>query len=294
LILLPKIGHAPPPAHVLTIDVPTAGFPACLRGMSARYIRELLRNLVARDLKARYKGSALGVLWSLLAPLFMACVYLFFFRFLVGRSAQTESIIAGIFAWQFTAGCVHAGLTSVTANGNLVKKVAFPRWLLPLSSTLGGLVDYLLSLCVQLILIGTLLFLRGEFFTIKILLLPLVILAQLGVNFALALFLGGVNVVFRDTQHLVGVLLSAAFFLTPAMYDLDFLRANTAAHPWVAEAALLNPLAVILTALRACLIPGAPFAWNEFAAAGFAFTALFGIGSWFLFQRLQRDFADHV
>lgn len=262
--------------------------------MFGRYERELLRNLVARDLKARYKGSALGVLWSLLAPLFMAGVYLFFFRFLVGRAAASESIIAGIFAWQFTAGCVHAGLVCVTGNGNLVRKVAFPRWLLPLASTLGGLVDYLLGLAVQLLLIGGLLLAKGEFFSLKILLLPLVILTQAAVNFALALFLGGVNVVFRDTQHLVGVALSALFFLTPAMYDLAFLSANTAAHPWVAEVVLLNPLAVLITALRACLIPGAEFAWNGWAAAGFAVTALFGAASALLFQRLQRDFADHV
>ena len=262
--------------------------------MMARYERELLRNLVARDLKARYKGSALGVLWSLLAPLFMAGVYLFFFTFLVGRAARPESIIAGIFAWQFTAGCVHAGLSSVTGNANLVKKVSFPRWLLPLASTLGGLVDYLLSLCVQLVLIGALLVSRGEFFTPAILALPLVIVAHTAVNFAVALFLGGVNVVFRDTQHLVGVLLSALFFLTPAMYDLAFLRDNTLAHPWVAEVALANPFAAIFTALRACLIPGAPWVWNGWATAGLVFMAGFGVAAGFLFQRLQKDFADHV
>jgi ABC-type polysaccharide/polyol phosphate export permease len=262
--------------------------------MRGRYERELLRNLVARDLKARYKGSALGVLWSLLAPLFMAGVYLFFFSFLIGRAARPESILAGIFAWQFTAGSVHAGLVSVTGNANLVRKVAFPRWLLPLSSTLGGLIDYLLGLLVQLALIGGLLLARGEFFPPTLLLLPLVVLGLATFNFLLALFLGALNVVFRDTQHLVGVLLSAGFFLTPAMYDLAFLRDNTAAHPWVAEMALLNPLATLFTALRACLIPGAPWAWNGHAAAGFAGVALFGLGAALLFRRLQRDFADHV
>jgi lipopolysaccharide transport system permease protein len=262
--------------------------------MIGRYERELLRNLVARDLKARYKGSALGVLWSLLAPLFMAGVYLFFFTFLVGRAARPESIIAGIFAWQFTAGCVHGGLQSVTGNANLVKKVAFPRWLLPLASTLGGLVDYLLSLVVQLVLIGALLAARGEGFTTALFALPLVILAHTAINFSLALFLGGLNVVFRDTQHLVGVLLSALFFLTPAMYDLAFLRANTATVPWVAEAALLNPLAVVITALRACLLPDAAGAWNGYATLGLTATAVFALLAAGLFRHLQRDFADHV
>ena len=102
--------------------------------------RELVQNLVLRELKARYKGSALGFLWSILTPLFMAAIYVFFLRLLAGRGVPLEEIIIGVFAWQFTSMCVSGGLTAVTGNASLVKKVRFPRVVLPLAVTLANLV----------------------------------------------------------------------------------------------------------------------------------------------------------
>ena len=95
--------------------------------------RDLLRNLVSRNLKSRYKDSGLGFLWSVLAPLLMALVYLVFLRILARGVPMTEVLI-GVFAWQFTAQCVGNGLGAITENSNLVTKVAFPRIILPLAS----------------------------------------------------------------------------------------------------------------------------------------------------------------
>jgi len=257
--------------------------------------RELLGALVGREMKARYKGSALGVLWSLLTPLFMAAIYAFFFRLLSGRAANTESIIVGVFAWQFTANSVHQGMNSVTGNGNLVKKVAFPRVFLPLAGVTAAGVDYAISLLVQLVVVGTLLWMRGLFFGWNLLLLPLVLLAHAWFNFGLALLLSSLNVYFRDTQHLVGVGLSAFFFLSPAMYDLGFVaKMAVDTHPRLLDLYMLNPLAGLFTAYRLAFLPDTVWPGSPFLLAGLVWPLFFTPLAALLFRRLQRNFADFV
>ena len=92
--------------------------------MEILHRRELLHNLVMRNLKSRYKDSALGFLWSILTPLFMALIYMFFLRILA-RGVPLEEVLIGVFAWQFTAQCVGNGLTCITDNANLVKRYIF-------------------------------------------------------------------------------------------------------------------------------------------------------------------------
>jgi len=176
---------------------------------------DLVSNLVQRELKQRYKGSALGFLWSLLTPLFMALIYVVFLRILAGRGVPVEEIIIGVFAWQFTAQSVTGGLTCITGNANLVKKVAFPRAILPVACVLANLVGFLLSLVVQFAIVIALLALRGESLSLAVALLPAAIGYQFLVNLALALLVAALNVYYRDTQHLVGVLMSAWFFFEP-------------------------------------------------------------------------------
>ena len=191
--------------------------------------RELVGNLVARELKSRYKGSVLGFLWSLLTPLFMAVIYMFFLR-LLDRGVPIEEIIIGVFAWQFTVQAVQSGMESITGNANLVKKVFFPRCILPLSTTLAALVNYLLSLVVQFLIVGGLLIARGGSWARDAAAaaadpVPHAVQPRAGPGFRAS------NVYFRDTQHLVGVLLTAWFFVSPAMYNLDFVQTSPAQRP---------------------------------------------------------------
>ena len=264
-----------------------------MKGVFAR--RELIRALVGREMRSRYKGSALGVLWSLLTPLFMALIYTFFFRLLAGRAANTASIIVGVFAWQFTANAVHQGMACISGNGNLVKKVAFPRVILPVAVTVAAGVDYMISLLVQFGLVGVLLWRAGEFFGPQIALLPLVFLAHAWFNFGLAMLLGSLNVYFRDTQHLVGVGLTALFFLSPGMYDLGFVERMAAEwHPRLMDIYLLNPLAGLFTAYRVAFLPGTVWPSSPMIWVGLAWPLLFTPLCGLLFRRLQRNFADHV
>ncbi|HBA83399.1 MAG TPA: hypothetical protein DCZ95_04815 [Verrucomicrobia bacterium] len=254
--------------------------------------RDLFANLVARDLKQRYKGSVLGFLWSILTPLFMAVIYVFFLRLLAGRGVPTEDIIIGVFAWQFTMQCVNSGMTCITGNANLVKKVAFPRIILPTVNVAAGLINYLLSLIVQFALVAILLGIKGSGMSGWAVLVPVVIVYHSLFNLALALFVSSVNVYFRDTQHLVGVLLSAWFFVSPVMYNLSFAEHLAARWPAAFDLYMLNPMAGVITAYRALIIPGVEFPWSAYTAAGLLIPLALLWLSYILFQRLQRYFAD--
>ncbi len=264
--------------------------------LSASARRELLAALVGREMKGRYKGSALGLLWSLLTPLFMAGIYAFFFRLLSGRAANTQSILVGVFAWQFTSNCVHQGMNCITGNANLVKKVAFPRRMLPMAVTVAAGIDYLISLVVQLGLIAFLLHRSGTTYTWTLAALPLVFLLHAIFNLGLAFFLSALNVYFRDTQHLVGVGLSALFFLSPAMYDLSFvarMALDTGMDPRVMDLYLLNPLAGIFSLYRWAFLGTLP-PLGSFFWAGIAWPFVFTPLAALFFRRMQRNFADHV
>lgn len=262
-----------------------------LRAALTRH-RELLANLTARELKLRYRGSALGFLWSVLIPLFMALIYMVFLQLLGGRNVPLADIIIGVFAWQFTVQCVNAGLTSITGSANLVKKVYFPRVILPLSATLANAVTYAMSLLVQFPLVALLFHATGQHFSPWLVLLPLVLVVHVIFNLSLALLLAGLNVIVRDAQHLVGILLSAWFFVSPVMYNLDFVTRHATAHPWIPHLFLLNPLTVIITGYRSVITAGVPFPWEPASVACLAAIGLFFLLSYRLFQRLQKDFAD--
>ena len=253
---------------------------------------ELLWILTQRELKLRYRGSVLGFLWSVLIPLFMALIYVIFLRLLGGRGVPLTDIIIGVFAWQFTVQCVNSGLFSISGNSTLVKKVYFPRLILPLSATLANLVTYALSLLVQFPFLAVLYHFMGGSFSGWIFLLPVVMLLHFVFNFALTLLLAAINVYVRDAQHLVGILLCAWFFVSPVMYNLNFVNRVAEQHPWVPHLFLLNPLTVIITAYRAALTPGVPFPWEPATFISLALIGLFFVYAYRLFQRLQKDFAD--
>ena len=253
---------------------------------------DLLWNLVARDLKIRYRGSILGFLWTILTPLFMAVIYIVFLRLLAGRGFEYEDIIIGVFAWQFTVQCVNAGLNCVTGNSSLVKKVFFPRIILPLSVSVTGLVNFLLTLVVQWVLVAILLMRQGTFLEATTLWVPLMCLYQLLFNFSLVLLVSAANVYFRDTQHIVNLLMSAWFFMSPVMYPLSLVEAVARAHPWVAQVYLLNPMTVIITGYRAMQLPGVSFPWTVTSVVGLLIPLVIMGVAYAVFQRSQRYFSD--
>lgn len=209
---------------------------------SWRY-RELLRNFVVRDLKARYKNSFLGFFWSLLNPLLMMVVFTVVANALWQRDWRDfpAFVLSGLLAWNWCTAAVSGGVRSVTGSAHLIKKVAFPRQLLPISIVVSNGVNFLLAL-IPMILIAAL---TGRWPTPLLLLLPVVVVIQLLFLTGIALFLGCLNVYFRDTEHIVDVLLMAWFFLTPVFYSVEDLSPRYARLIYI-----VNPMASIVSTYR--------------------------------------------
>ena len=185
-----------------------------------------------------------------------------------------------------------AGVASVAGNASLVKKVYFPRLILPLSVCLSGLINFLLTLLVQWALVAALLAAKGAALPAAALWVPVLSLYHLLFNFGLALLVAAANVYFRDTQHVVGLLMSAWFFMTPVMYTLELVRSVAAGHAWVGGLYLLNPMTGLITAYRALQTPDAAFPWNGCSLAGLLLPLALLAVAVPVFQRAQRNFSD--
>ncbi len=184
--------------------------------------RELIGNLVARELKARYKGSVLGFFWSLLNPLGMMVVFTFVFTMMMPNAQLPKFpifFLCGYLPWQFFSSGVMAGMSSIIGNSSLVKKVYFPKEVLPLSTVLAALVNFLLAMVV---LFAALMVTRTRL-SPYLWLLPVVVGIQTCFVLAMALVLSVLNVFYRDTMLIMDVLLQAWFFLTPVFYSIDIL-----------------------------------------------------------------------
>ncbi len=254
--------------------------------------RELLWNLAARELKQRYRGSVLGFLWTVLTPLFMAVIYLFFLRLLAGRGVPMEEIIIGVFAWQFTVQCANAGTTCVLGSANLVKKVAFPLEILPLSQVLANAIGHLLSLLVQFPVLAFLLWRADSHFAAAWPLFFFWVAWQTMFNLGITALVGAANVYFRDTQHVVGLVLSAWFFMSPVMYNMDFASRLAGQWPWAADLLYANPLTVIINGYRAALLPGAHAGFPPAAWVGLLLAPATLIVGTVVYRRFQNSFAD--
>jgi lipopolysaccharide transport system permease protein len=179
--------------------------------------RELFGNLFRRDLQAKYKGSILGVAWSLVNPLVLLGIYLLVFS-LLWRAIPVDHpalfLLSGLAVWNFFSTSIHAASRSMLDNANLIRKTRFPRQLVPLSVVATNLVSFGVMLAVLLVLNFALL---PRARATQWLALPLA-LALVGLVGGLALALASANVVFRDVEHLIGALLLPWFFLTPILW----------------------------------------------------------------------------
>jgi lipopolysaccharide transport system permease protein len=224
--------------------------------------RELVKNLVIRDLKVRYRNSVLGILWSLLNPLLMTLVFTVVFTLMLPADRNIPAypvfFMCGFLPWSFFASSITGATGSIVNNAPLIKKVYFPREILPLSLVLSNLANFLLSLVVLFAII----FVFRVGLTPAVLMLPLVILAEVMFILGLAFILATANVFFRDTQHILEVVILAWFFLTPVFYPITVLPNN--AHIlgitvniqlWVRR---LNPMASLIASYRDVLYWGRP------------------------------------
>ncbi len=246
--------------------------------------RELLGILVVRNLKIRYKRSVLGFLWTLLNPLLFIVIYATFLKLLKCYEENNPfflpGLVTGVIVWQYLSMCLGDSLHAVLGNANLVSKTAFPRIVLPLSTVAADLVNLLLSLAIMLVYMLAL-SAAGVPISFRYLgLLPVVVVTQTALCLGLSLILSCMNVFFRDTEHLLGVVMLAWFFLTPIMYTFERIPMH------YQRLAFLNPMTGIVVAYRSAVM-GTSIMAPRLMMISFAIawiTCLVGIA---VFQRVQ-------
>jgi len=264
--------------------------------------RELLINLVIRNLKLRYKNSALGFLWSLLNPLLMMAVFTIVFSFMMPNTRINRFpvfALCGILPWNFFIAALSQSVSSIVGNAHLIKKVYFPREVLPISVVMSSLVNFLLALLV----LFPMLVAFGIGVTKWALFLPIVILAQFLFALGLAFVLATMNVFYRDTSIIMNVILQAWFFLTPILYPIDILPASRQilglTLPIRRLMYILNPMASIVASYRTILYgsvsgaPPGPPAWDFFSRT-IVTSLLFLILGYLVFIRYSHRFGEEI
>jgi lipopolysaccharide transport system permease protein len=249
--------------------------------------RGLLYFLTWRDLKVRYKQTALGVAWAIIQPLFTMLIFTLFF----GKLAHVPSngvpypvfVYSGLLLWTFFANGVGTSSNSLVGNANLLTKVYFPRLIVPAAAIGAGLVDLLVAFTV---LIGLMIYYHVPT-SWNLLLLPLFVALTTALAFGVGTWLAALNVKYRDIKFAVPFMVQLWMFVSPIIYPTDFVPPKWG---WLLA---LNPLTGILDGFRASLFGHRPLRWDLVAASVAIIVAisLYGIYS---FVRLEETFADII
>lgn len=257
-------------------------------GLSLKEIwdyRQMIYRLVRKDLRTRYKGSILGFFWTFLNPLLQLLVYTFVFSVILPTTIQNFSmfLFVALVPWLFLSSSLIGGSMSIIASKNLVQKIYFPRIAIPLSTTCSAFMNMLFSMVVLFItLIAT-----GIGISPVIWALPIIMAIQFVFVLGLTFVVSSLNVYFRDLEQIVGIGTMAWQFMSPIMYDVNLVP------PRLLPLFYLNPMTSIIRSYRDILyykrLP-------DFSTLGLA--VAFAAGSlvigYFLFQRLQRGFAEEL
>ena len=247
--------------------------------------RELFLVFVWRDLKVRYKQTALGIAWAILQPLLMTLVFAVFFGIVV-RVPLSDAVpyplfaCSGLLAWLFFSQTIVAGSQSLSGHGHLINKVYFPRLILPLTNVCVRLVDFAAA---SIVLFGLMCY-YGTGFSRNILLFPVLILQLAVLGFALSAWIAALHLKYRDVGSLLPVALQIWMFVSPIVYPSSLIS------PSWRRLYFLNPLAGIIETLRAALL-GLPIDANAFFVSIAATLALSGLSLW-AFHLMSRDLAD--
>lgn len=264
--------------------------------------RELLLDLIWKDLRVRYRYAAMGFLWAILEPLLMTLILSFVFSIVFQYRPGAEALdpetpfavflLCGLIFWNLLSRSVSDGAKSLVANRQLVGKVNFPREIIPYASIGVNLFNFGIGF---IIFLGLHLVLGGALASTALLVVPL-LLIQLALITGLALLLSCVNVFFRDVEYITDVLLVFGFYASPIFYDPSLVRAIAADMPqlaWAVQLYMVNPMACLITAYRDVLLnqqwpQWQHVLWPAALAAGFLAAGLT------VFRPRAGRFADHL
>ncbi|MFA6908618.1 MAG: ABC transporter permease [Patescibacteria group bacterium] len=248
--------------------------------------RELFYIFVWRDIKIRYKQTAIGIMWAILQPFLLMVVFSIFF----GSFAKMPSngtpypifVFSGLLFWNYFSISLTNASDSLVSNENIIKKIYFPRLILPLSPTMTPLVDFFIAFIV---LVGMIIYYHSVPTLTGILLLPLLLFTTFLSASGLGMFLSAINVRYRDIRYALPFFIQSLLFVTPVIYPTSIVSPQ---FQWILK---LNPMTGIIEAARAGIIGNASV---DFRLLGISFSVaiiMFVLGI-FYFRKTERIFAD--
>lgn len=260
--------------------------------------RELTTSLVRRDLKVRHRGTFLGMLWSLTTPLLVVALYYLVFKYIIQASPATDAarpdgnsvpfaiyFFAGLTIWNFFSTSVTSSTGSVVGSSYLLRKVYFPRAILPLSAVLSSLVTLGFEFAVLMVTTLAIVGLPSA----QLLWIPVIVLVVAVMAYGLALFVSAVTVFLRDVEHFIGIFIQLWFWGTPIIYSLQYV----AERPGLVRLLELNPMTGVVVSFRNVIVLNRPPELRLLAydlACGLVFLVVGAL----VFRRWQRLFPEIV
>lgn len=247
--------------------------------------REFFKTSVKKDFRGKYKKSFLGVLWSFINPLLQLLIYSLVFPFILKNNISNYTIflIVALIPWNFFATTITQSTTSIINNGGIIKKVYFPREILPISVVTSGAVNFIIS---TIIILAFVIF-SGMGLSWYILLYPFVLLVQYVLLLGISFIVSSITVYFRDLEHIIGIILLAAFYGTPIVYKLEQLPEN------LQIIMQLNPMTHIINGYRA-IFYNQEMPNMKILGILLAISVVITIIGYFIFKKLQKGFAEQL
>ena len=247
--------------------------------------RELLKTSIKKEVRSKYKNSFLGVLWSFLNPLLQIIVYAIIFSLILKNKQDNYAIFlcAGLIPWTYFSISINKSAFTIIENGNIIKKVYFPREIIPISVVTAETINFLIS---TLIILGFVIF-GGIGISKYILYYPLVLIAQYLVILAISFIISSICVYFRDLQHFIGIILQLLFYATPIVYSQDSIPPE---YQWILK---YNPMTYIVNAYRNIF-----YYKTAIDLKSIILLIIIAIGGcvcgYWIFSKLQKGFAEQL
>ena len=247
--------------------------------------RELLKTSVKKEVRSKYKNSILGVVWSFLNPLLQIMVYAIIFSLILKNKQEHYAVFlcAGIIPWTFFSVAINKSAFAIIENGNIIKKVYFPREIIPISVVIAETINFLISTIIILgfVIIG------GIGITKYLLLYPIILIAQYLVIISISFVVSSICVYFRDLQHFIGIILQLLFYATPIVYSQDSIPF---VYQWILN---INPMTYIINAYRDIF-----YYQKSVEVIPIIVLIFIGIvacfGGYKIFNKLQKGFAEQL
>ena len=247
--------------------------------------RELLKSNVKKEIRGKYKGSFLGILWSFINPLLQVAVYAIVFPYIMRVKTENylQYLIVGIIPWTFFTTVLNQGMITVRMNAGIIKKVYFPREILPISVALSGLVNFFIS-CIIILLFCIF---GGVGISWHIVLLPVFAIIQFFFTLGVVMALSAINIYVKDTEYLVNFIVNMLFYGTPILYPVTLFPQS---FRWILYA---NPLTELITSYRDIFMyHQLPSLLPTLYLVGITVVVFFiGLG---IFRKLEKGFAEEV